>query len=239
MKRVAVFALLAFAMPAFAGPLQLNTEDYPPFNFSKDGKVTGITTEIVQEVLKRAGIQANFQLLPWERAIGGAEKEADTCVYSTIRSEKRESLFKWVGPIAADEWRLYARADNAAIGKLNSLDDAKKYKIGGYQGDALTQYLLDRKIPVEVVAQNKLNIPKLQAGRIDLWISTAQQADGLAMREGGVKVKPVLTFGEPRNFQFWLACNKGVGDDVIKKLNDAVASVHKDGTAEKITQKYR
>lgn len=230
------FTLLALSLPAMA--TTVNTEDYPPFNFMKDGKVAGIASDIVQEAFKRAGQPIKHQLLPWERAIGAAEKEADTCVHSAIRSEKREPLFKWVGPVVTDEWQLMAKADST-IPQLKSLEDAKKYRIGGYQGDALTQYVIDQKVPVDVVNQNKLNLPKLGAGRIDLWIGTKMQAPGMAEREGGFKVKSVLTFGDAKNHQMWLACNKGMSDATISKLNEAMKAVYADGTADKIAKKYQ
>lgn len=232
---VLALLLVSSALPAAA--LQLNTEDYPPFNLKKDNKVAGISSEILEEAAKRAGIPINLTLLPWERALTDAEKNADTCVYSTIRNEKREALFKWVGPVVIDEWMLFAKADSN-IPKLNSLDDAKKYKVGGYNGDATTDFVVGKGVNVELVAENKLNVPKLAAGRIDLWIGTSKQGPGLAKREGKVDIKPVLTFGQAQNIGMWLACNKQVPDTTISKLNEAVKAVVKDGTAEKISKKY-
>ena len=51
---------------AQASALTFTTEEYPPFNFSKDGgkTVTGSATDALNEVLKRTGMTSKFELLP-------------------------------------------------------------------------------------------------------------------------------------------------------------------------------
>ena len=44
---VVLFSLLPCV--AMAAPLVLNTENWYPYNFEKDGKVTGMSTEIVEK----------------------------------------------------------------------------------------------------------------------------------------------------------------------------------------------
>ncbi|MDK2123875.1 substrate-binding periplasmic protein [Parachitinimonas caeni] len=230
-------ALTSLALGAQADGLNLNTEDYPPFNMTDGGKVGGLSTEVVQEMAKRAGVKVSVELLPWARALDNATKNKDHCVYSAIRSAQREKLFKWIGPLAVDQPALIAKVDSKIT--LKSIDDAKPYKIGGYQGDAVTQSVVDRKLNVEVVPANKLNIPKLEAGRIDFWVGTEISGLYLAKREGAAgKFKVAVKFGELRDAQLWLACNPGVADDMVAKLDKALKDMESDGTAEKIRKKY-
>ena len=97
MKLICVLLTLV-SMPAFA--LTLTTEELPPFNFVKDGNVVGQSTDVMREVLKRTGIPGSISVYPWKQAYQMAQEGKDTCVYSTSRTEARESLFKWVGPLA-------------------------------------------------------------------------------------------------------------------------------------------
>ncbi|WP_171013756.1 transporter substrate-binding domain-containing protein [Chitinivorax sp. B] len=221
-----------------AGALTLTTEDYPPFNMPEGGKVSGISTEIVQEALKRAKVDAKIELLPWERALSMAKGQADVCVYSAVRNAEREKLFKWIGPLVADEITLFAKADSPI--KISSLDEAKKYKVGGYNGDAYGDFVEKQGLKLERVVQDVQNLPKLAAGRIDLWVGGAKSGVFKAGREGFKgKIKSVYQLGDPKDSQMWLACNKGVPDDVVNKLNEAVKSVVSDGTADKIGKKYQ
>lgn len=220
-----------------AQALEFVTEDYPPFNMNEGGKVVGISTEILQEALQRSGLTANIAVYPWERALSMGRENKDTCVFSALRTAAREPQFKWVGPLVSDDMTLFAKSDSKV--ELKTLDDAKKYKIGGYQGDGYGDYLSTRGFNVEKTIKNEQNIPKLLAGRIDLLVGGARNGPYLASKNGAKgQIKPVLTYGDPKEAQMWLACNKSTSDDVLKKLNDAIASVSKDGTANKIFKKY-
>ncbi|WP_374347599.1 substrate-binding periplasmic protein [Chitinimonas sp.] len=240
MKHITAFPLLfAVMLGSAASAMTFTTEDYPPFNTKgSDGKVTGISSEIVQEALKRAGVSANIELLPWERALDMAKKQGDTCVYSAVRNAEREKLFKWVGPLTGDQITLFAKADSTI--SLSSAADAKKYKVGAYNGDAYGDFAEKQGIKLERVSNDVQNLPKLSSGRIDLWVAGAKSGPYKAAHEGaGLKIKPVLSLGDPKDSQMYLACNPGVSDDVVKKLNDAVEAIRKDGTADKIGKKYQ
>ena len=99
-------------------PLTFTTEESPPFNMTVSGKVVGASTEAVEEMAKRAGITIKISMLPWERAYDFAQKEPNSCVYSTTRTPPREALFKWVGPLVSDKWVLYAKNDAKPIAKI-------------------------------------------------------------------------------------------------------------------------
>lgn len=233
-----IIPLIAFALfgaSAGATSLTLTTEDAPPFNFSNDGgkTITGIATDMVNEVLKRTGIQATTKLYPWERAYKMGQDEKDTCVFATTRTEAREALFKWVGPLSPNDWVLFAKADSKIT--LSKLDDAKPYKIGGYQGDAVELFLKEKGFKMEETIVDPQNAKKLEAGRIDLWATGSQAGPFVAAKEG-VKIKPVLNF---KQTQLYLACNKGTDDDTIAKMNAAIKAMEQDGTREKIIKKYQ
>ncbi|MBB5017894.1 polar amino acid transport system substrate-binding protein [Chitinivorax tropicus] len=236
---ITCFVLATLSYSGVASALTLTTEDYPPFNMPTDGgKVGGISTEIVQEALKRAKLDAKIELLPWERSLSMAKSQADVCVYSAVRNAEREKSFKWVGPLVADEITLFAKADSPI--KISSLDDAKKYKVGAYNGDAYGDFAEKQGLKMERVVQDVQNLPKLAAGRIDLWVGGAKSGMFKAGREGFKgKIKPVFQLGDPKDSEMWLACNKGMADEVVNKLNDAVKSIVNDGTAERIGKKYQ
>jgi polar amino acid transport system substrate-binding protein len=218
-----------------AGALTLTTEEYPPFNFSKDGgkTITGSATDVMNEVLKRTGIKATISLYPWERAYQSALDDKNTCVYSATRTEAREKLFKWVGPLASDSWTLYAKADSPITAA--SLDDVKKYSIGGYQGDAKAIFLKEKGLKLEETMKDEQNVKKLDAGRIDLWAASSSVGPWLA-KSLGVKLKPVVAF---KDVQLYAACNLGMADADITKMNEAVKAIQADGTLDKFIKAYQ
>ncbi|MCP4160824.1 MAG: hypothetical protein GY760_12190 [Deltaproteobacteria bacterium] len=69
------FILLTVSMLAasivYAESLEIVTEEFPPFNYTENGKITGCSTEVVEAVLKEAGIKGNpvsypgLELIRW------------------------------------------------------------------------------------------------------------------------------------------------------------------------------
>ena len=221
--------------PVFASALTLTTEEYPPLNFSTDGgkTVSGLSTDVMREVAKRTGINTTIGLYPWQRAYKEAQDSKDTCVYSTTRTEAREKLFKWVGPLAPSTWILFAKADSPIA--LTTLDDAKKYKVGGYQGDAKAIFLKEKGFTLDEAMSDEQNLKKLDAGRIDLWAATSGVGPWMA-KASGIKIKPVLSF---QDVQMFAACNLNMPDADIAKMNDAIKAMKSDGTYDKILKSYQ
>jgi polar amino acid transport system substrate-binding protein len=231
-------AVLCHAGFAQATSLILTTEDYPPFNIKGNSEkpISGISTDIVRELMKRAGITIDITMYPWQRALSIAASDSDSCVYSTVRTAKREASYKWVGPLTSDDWALFAPGDSKI--KLQSLEDARNYRLGGYQGDAAGDFLVSHKFRVDLAESDKLNPQKLMAGRIDLWIAGVRTGPFVARREGVSNIKPVLTFGEAKDYQMYLACNRALPDTLIARLNGLLKRMRADGTIAKILAKY-
>lgn len=59
----------AAALSAMAQTITVVTEEYPPYNFrDADKKITGMATEVVEAVLKRAKLDYKVDIYPWARA---------------------------------------------------------------------------------------------------------------------------------------------------------------------------
>ena len=116
------FAVAVLACATFnAAALQMVTEENPPFNFTRDGNLTGMSVEIATAIGQRAKVPMTFASMPWDKAYATAQSKADACVFSTARLENRERIFKWVGPIAANEWALMLAAGKERVQAIRSL----------------------------------------------------------------------------------------------------------------------
>lgn len=126
-RLLAAFAaslLLAAAGPLAAAPLQVLTEEWPPYNYQKDGEIRGISTAVVHAIQQRLGDTTPIRSLSWNHAYELALHTRNTVIYSTIRLDEREGLFKWVGPIATNDSYLFEHRDVPT--HIHSLEDAKK-----------------------------------------------------------------------------------------------------------------
>jgi len=235
--RTLLAALLSVSCAASAGaPAQLHlvTEASAPYSMREGPRVIGIATDILREVLERSGITYTVDLLPWKRAYTEALERRDGCVYSTTRTPEREPLFKWIGPIGEAEWVLMARADRKLA--LQTLDDARPYRIGTYNGDARDVYLRERGFHVDPAPNDLTNPRKLMLGRIDLWAASTRRSESTLDRLGFAgKIVPVLVFNR---IHVYLACNRAVPDDLVTRMNGAVEAMERDGSARAILRRY-
>jgi len=239
---LALAALLSASLPARAaqapqhpGALYIATEEAAPSSMrDASGRVVGIATDKVRAAMARAGVAYTIETLPWKRAYAAARERLDACVYSTTRTPEREALFKWVGPSDSAQWVLMARADRRIA--LASLEDARPYRIGTYRGDARDDYLRSRGFLVDTAPHDLINPQKLLLGRIDLWAASLRRGS-MVLEHNGWKgrIVPVFTFSRQDVF---LACNPGVPDAVIGRLNDAFAALGRDGTLKRIERTY-
>ncbi len=155
MKRISWFCLV-LGLFVFAGcvcatqkdikgisEVQMLTEEYPPVTFMKDGKVTGFVTDIVREIIARQGIPDHIRLTSWDEAYNVALSNPNVVLFSTERTEKRENLFQWVGPVGKNSAIFYAKKGSGI--RINSLDEAQKMAAIATTTNWFTeQYLKDK-----------------------------------------------------------------------------------------------
>jgi polar amino acid transport system substrate-binding protein len=152
----------------------------------ENGRVTGLSTEVVQAVLREVDMSPRIEVLPWARAYDLSLHTDNVLIYSIARTPQREHLFKWVGVIAPAKWFFYSLATHPIV--LHSLADARHYKIATVKDDAGEQYLLAEgfKPGKELQSGNVYdnNYRKLKAGRVELWISNELNAISLMKKHG-------------------------------------------------------
>ncbi|MFL6607131.1 MAG: substrate-binding periplasmic protein [Pseudomonas sp.] len=233
--------LLAGTVRAAETSLVLLTENFPPYNMAKNGKnfaqdenIHGIAVDIVREIFKRADITYSLTLrFPWERIYKLALEKPGYGVFVMARLPEREKLFKWVGPIGPDDWVMLAKADSKIA--LDSLEQARQYRIGAYKGDAIAETLAKQGLKPIVVLRDQDNARKLVNGQIDLWATGDPAGRYLARQEGVSDLRTVLRFNSA---ELYLALNKDVPDDVVARLQKALDELRKEGAVDAIMARY-
>ena len=221
--------------------LVLLTENFPPYNMAKNGKnfaqdenINGIAVDIVREMFKRADVTYSLTLrFPWERIYKLALEKPGYGVFVMARLPDREKLFKWVGPIGPDDWIMLAKADSKI--SLETLEDARKYKIGAYKGDAIAETLAKQGLKPIVVLRDQDNAKKLTSGQIDLWATGDPAGRYLARQDGVTGLKTVLRFNSA---ELYLALNKDVPDETVAKLQAALDQLRQEGIVDAIMARY-
>jgi polar amino acid transport system substrate-binding protein len=224
---------------AIADTIQLVTEDAYPFQYIENRQLTGMAADIVGEMFKRAGIAHNDEMLSWKDAYDRARLYPNTCVYSTARTDNRERLFKWVGPIVENKWAAFAK--KGFTDKLAKPADFKAYRVGVLKGDAKERYLQD--IPVtfrsaetdDAANARKLTLDRTAPDKIDLWVTGYYTGLHVAKKIGVTDIAPIWVFQTSQNY---LACHSGTSAEAIQKLQAALDVMKQDGSQAAIVARY-
>lgn len=219
----------------------LLTENFPPYNmavngknFAQDENINGIAVDIVREMFKRAGVGYNLTLrFPWDRIYKLALEKPGYGVFVTARLPEREELFQWVGPIGPDDWVLLGRSDSPIT--LQTLVEAKGYKVGAYKGDAIAEHLEGQGLQPITALRDQENARKLLNGQIDLWATGDPAGRYLARQEGISGLKTILRFDSA---QLYLALNRDTPASVVSKLQGALDQMREDGFIEAVQARY-
>ncbi len=178
--KIATFLfIICFSFQGNCGELRLYTEESPPGNFVKDGKITGVCTEMVQGIQKKIGDTTAIQVVPWARGYRHLLNEPNVGLFSTAYTPQRAPLFHWVGPFYQAKFVFFARKDTTL--SIHSLDDARHVtRIGTYKNDAREQFLVDHGFTnLERSNNNILNYKKLMHGHLDLFFATNLEVQSL------------------------------------------------------------
>lgn len=204
------------------------TEEYPPYNYLDDqGRLKGIAVELLARAYKEAGISLdieNITVQPWPRSYRQLQRNTSTMLFSMTRNAQREKLFKWAGPISDTKVVLIAKKSNQI--KIDSLEDLKKYTIGGILDDIglqLVKELLknpDKKQVVSVPTTASLT-GMLAIDRINLWAYEENAAQFFLARNGfnPDDYETVYTLGEGL---LYYAFSLHIDQKIVDRLQTAI-----------------
>lgn len=198
-------------------------EDIPPSNYLQEGRLTGISVDLLKSMWRTMGeSQRKIQVVPWARGYDAALNKPGHVLFSMSRTPERDTLFKWVGPIFSVRNVLLARSGNVRLPK--TLAQAKALRIGTIKGDVVESFLLGAGFDpsrIEGVSSLAQNFEKLRRGRVDLL---AHSENTLMEFIRTTKQDPrayviAMEFSHTENFY---AFHRQVPDSVIERFQRAL-----------------
>ncbi len=221
--------------------LNIYTENYPPYNMSLSGEpfahskedITGVCTDIVVALLSHTNLAYRIKLRNWSLGLSRAERKPNFALYCAAKTEDRAPYFEWIGPLAHINWTLFAKSGSNI--KLQNLEDARKYKIGGYKGDVMTNYLIEKGFNLSVMSDGSINPQRLEYGQIDLWVTDGLVGPYVASESDILGLVPVLTF---KSTPLYLAVNKDTEDNTIAELKRTMELMAGSGESKAILDSY-
>ncbi len=96
----ALFSNFSFVFAQDVDDLIYMAEDYAPANYLENGKLKGISVQILKLMWEKMGYpEQQVVVYPWARGYFYIKTKKNHVLFTMSRTKEREKLFKWVGPI--------------------------------------------------------------------------------------------------------------------------------------------
>ena len=224
---------------ASAQVLKAYTEEWPPYNFIRDNKLVGVSTDILKAVCADTELKCDMQLVPWTRAYKTVLETPDTMIYTISRIPLREKQFTWIGPILPRSMWIYARTEVAS--KIHTLKDIANFRIGAIREEASLSELLEAGVPsssIQIFNTNTDEMRMLKAGKIDIVANTEigmqQNQKTFGIADKAMKRMMKLNDGAALYFGMNINSNR----DLVAKLQASVDKMKREGKIDAIVQQY-
>jgi polar amino acid transport system substrate-binding protein len=230
-------ALATLCLATNAADLQVLTEENPPGSFTKDGKVTGLGSEVVDEIQHRLGCEVPVEMYPWARAYKLLQEKPNVALYLTVRTAEREALFKWVGPVTTLNIAFYSKATTPF--PIANLAAAKSAAAILVPHEHWSHQLLwkDGFTNLMETATPDTMVKMLLSGRAPLMLFENTSLDFLLINNGASKPDVALMYVFMES-QSYIAFSRGTPDKLVQKWQNSLDEMKRDGTFARLYEKW-
>ncbi|WP_022663017.1 substrate-binding periplasmic protein [Paucidesulfovibrio longus] len=219
-----------------APPLMVYTEESAVTRLA-DGRIAGFFVELVREMLRRAHLNAEIQVVPWKRAYVEAQDRPNVLLFPTAYIPERKDLFHWLDPVFRVRWIFYSKHGDAL--RVRSLDDARLAKgIAVYREDVRHQYLrwlgFSNLVVVDSTAQGWRMLLQGRVALLAASDASVSETD-YAERLDRSTLDPALTLSES---VLHPVLSLDSDPALVRACDKALKSMFADGTYERIFRRW-
>lgn len=204
--------------------------EFKPFSYTEDGKtMKGFDIEVGEAVAKEMGLEPVQKKYKFASIVEGVKTgRFDAAVASHTINEERKKHVSFSTPYYYSGPQIFVRPDSEVEGKDGLKDKEIAVSKGSSYADIAKKY-------TKKIVQYDSDITALEAlskGKHDVVITdfvTGKEAIGSGMKLEG---KELLGRSEQA-----IAVSKD-NEKMVKKINEALEALRKDGTLKKISEKY-
>jgi polar amino acid transport system substrate-binding protein len=217
--------------------LTILTEEYAPANFTKDGKLTGQATEVVEELLKRSGTDATINVVPWEEGYKAVLEQPNTALFITAMTPERKDHLQWVGPVTTLDSNFYALQGSGIV--IKTLDDAKKVVSIATVPDYYTEQVLKNEgfTNLQSYPNDQEALQKLLSGEVQLYITTNIVLPALLENADAVMDDVENVFSVSTDLAY-IAFSLTTPPELVARWQSELDGMKRDGSFNKIYAKW-
>lgn len=238
-KILSVVLALLVTTSLFSEKFVIVTEEYPPYEFQKDGKVTGIDVEILQEAAKVTGDQLEFRFLPWKRAQKEVKEGKADGIISLFKTQEREEFLHFPTTSLSSEKNVIFTNDKFS-GSIKTMKDLNGQKVGTMNEYSYgTEFDSNNDIIKEPNVSQDVLLKKLAKNRYYFVINNELVTWFMVekLKLDNIKVTQLIVSEDP----LWLGISKASpkGKKMLENFNKGLKVIKDNGTLDKVIAKYK
>lgn len=218
--------------------IQVYTEQYPPLTFRNSfGEITGFGTDLVMEIMKRNQSFYPIHLSLWSNGYELALNNPNFCLFTMDRTELRESLFQWVGPIGSNTTYFYVLAGSGIA--INSIEEARALSSVGTVSSWFSDQYLRNLGFTNLVSDSDPAVmtEKLLSGEVQAFVVTNVTFPSI-LRALGYQSGQVTPAFALMSSDYYIAFSKNTSPATVQQWQQALDAARQDGTYNAIYQKW-
>ncbi len=242
-KRWLLFMLLIMAGGAglFAQSITVVFEEWPPYEFSTDGKMSGTDFEIVTEAFKRLGLTPKFASLPWVRAVKEVTDGTSAAIFSISKNPDRLKVMDFPAvPINAERKVFFTLKDSKLT--ITKYADLKGLNVGVVRGNSISPDFDAQTGFNKIEVDNQEALIKMLIGkRFDAAITSDLVGFDIARKLAVVdklSVHPFIAM-EALLYIAFSKANKDIPPGLAEKMSKVLSQMKSDGFIDKVLNSYK
>ena len=212
-----------------AESFRVYTEYNPPFNYKNAaGKAEGSSVWLLQELFLKTGqtiTDGQINVVPWSHGYHEVLEHARTVLFSAARTQEREALFAWVGPIGKLRIGVIAKKERHV--NLQALRGHNLGKIGTVHDSGAEQLLLKEGFTLEDFdrfSNIDSQLRKLREDRLDA-VAFSVDAMFYTLQATGCSLDAYEIVSLLRENDLYFAFHKDTDPALIEKLNQTLKAI--------------
>ncbi len=205
--------------------------EFPPYEYMEKNKIVGIDPDIAQAICDKLGYKLVIDNMQFDAIIAAVTSgKADFGMAGMTVTDERKEAVDFTDTYATTTQVIIVRDKDS---KVASADDLEGSAIGvqlGTTGDIFASDVKDAKI--QRFSKGADAVEALSTGKIDAVIIDSEPAKEFVKAKDGLKI-----LDDPFAEEEYAICLKK-GSDLTAEFNKALKELKKDGSLEKIVNKY-
>ncbi|MFF2458406.1 transporter substrate-binding domain-containing protein [Peribacillus simplex] len=210
---------------------------YPPFEFKEGNEYKGIDIELINAIAKDQDFKIKLSPMDFGGIIPAMQaNQLDVAIAGMSITEERKKVVDFSTPYFDAGLTIVVKKDNTST---KTVKDLKGKTIAVKKGTTGAKYAQDNatELGIKVVQFNDspAMFQEVANGNADALIEDYPVISyAIAQKDLGLKIVGDRLNGD----QYGIAVLKGQNKDLLKKINDGLANLKKDGTYDEIIKTY-